>query len=160
MTRVRSHRRHVWFSRKIVLQHQPAERKLLFGRVLVCRCDLLNKRKISKCRIADFTTMPHSFSTTSQPLTPASSQQQRWSFQCHVYSERVLLHLAGQFNALSLRKKVSKGDRLFTGGSRLYVFSLGVSPVCHHRLLSKRRRVAFGERVQRTHGQISRRMRS
>ena len=52
----------------------------------------------------------------------ASSQQQRWSFQCHVDSERVLLHLAIQFNALSLRKKVSKGDRLFIGGSRLFVF--------------------------------------
>ena len=72
--------------------------------------------------IADFAAMPHSFSTTLQPLTPASSQQQRWSFQCHVYSERLLLHLAGKFNALSLRKKVSKGDRLFIGGSRLYVF--------------------------------------
>ena len=91
--------------------------------------------------IADFPAMPHSFSTTLQPVTPASSQQQRWSFQCHVYTERVLLHLthvhaaemaslelavkrtvapAGQSNALSLRKKVSKGDRLFIGGSRLY----------------------------------------
>ena len=88
----------------------------------MCRCGLLNNRKISKCRIADFTAMPHSFSTTLQPLTPASSQQQRWSFQCHVYSERVLLHLAGQFNALSLMKKVSKGDRPLIGGSRLYVF--------------------------------------
>ena len=39
---------------KFVLHHQLAEWMLLSGSILVCRCDLLNRRKISKIRVCRF----------------------------------------------------------------------------------------------------------
>ena len=68
---------------------------------------------------------------------------------------------AGQSYALSLRKKVSKGDRMLKGGSSLHgissrVFFTSLPPSTPIQTTG----VAFGEKVQRSHGQSSRWMRS
>ena len=84
--------------RKCVLHRWLAERMLLFG-------------------------MPPSFLTKLQ-LTPASSQQQLSSLQCHVQSGEAwdlprmrTMVFAGWLNALSLMKTVGEGGRRLVGCS-------------------------------------------